>query len=301
MGPKEHMAAIGRKHENIWNRVDALREAKGKENPDWPAWCFLPFEYWYKALSREGEYTIDNNSEIYELAAIGTWRYGQGLYRFDPTLYDALSRTMPASDIVMEVFYRLPEWCIYVETPYSTGHEKPLLGFWAHLDYNTTNNHHYLCLVINTETGLMPITLKIDDLTIEEALSDMMREAAYSPLAASLTTVLHQLLSLLLYICQDTPDIESLSKPGSHPERPRPTRTKAGWRLYAPTNPRTWSIGRQAGLELERDEWAQTPLGTAYIIPTLIKKASWKGGWKETEEGKKRYEYRWISPKAVNK
>ena len=55
------------------------------------------------------------------LAAIGTWRYSQGIYRFDDSVYEALRDTVPSGDMPVDVLYRLPEWCVYIETPVLTG------------------------------------------------------------------------------------------------------------------------------------------------------------------------------------
>lgn len=299
MGPKEHMAAIGRKHENIWHRVDDLRETKGKTNPDWPAWCFLPLQYWHEIILKNEK----SAGTVYELAAVGTWRYTQGIYRFDNSVYNALINTSHAKDIPTEVFHRLPEWCVYIETQEIQFPDDIATGFWAHLDYDLATGNHHLHLLINCERRLIPIRIPIGDWTISRTHREILIYTGDSSvfLTTEVPVVIYNLVSLLLFICLDNPDIESNSRPGSLPERPRPTRTKAGWKLYAPTNPRTWIIGKNVGKDLQRDEWAKTPQGTSYLTPTLIKNGSWEGNWKEMEDGKKRYQYWWNSPKSVNK
>lgn len=42
------------------------------------------------------------------------------------------------------------------------------------------------------------------------------------------------LVSLLLYLCSDGADITDPSRPGRRPGRPRPTKTKRGWRIFPP-------------------------------------------------------------------
>ena len=48
------------------------------------------------------------------VAGLGAWRATQTIYRFDPDFAAALVDT-PISRLPVEAFYRLPEWCVYIE------------------------------------------------------------------------------------------------------------------------------------------------------------------------------------------
>ena len=43
-------------------------------------------------------------------------------------VYDAVRDTPVEGDIPCEVLHRLPEWCVYVETPGMTAFQAPLHG-----------------------------------------------------------------------------------------------------------------------------------------------------------------------------
>src|SRR3546814_1528001 len=67
-----------------------------------------------------------------------TWRMTQGIYRYDATLRDAVLQTPLDGELPTAHLYRLPEWCVYVETDQETTHwaGRPLHGFFAHLEYD---------------------------------------------------------------------------------------------------------------------------------------------------------------------
>ena len=54
------------------------------------------------------------------IGAFLPWRVTQGIYRFDPTTFDALWKTPVTGDIPTEVLFYLPEWCAYIPTPDQT-------------------------------------------------------------------------------------------------------------------------------------------------------------------------------------
>ena len=73
-------------------------------------------------------------SDVARLAALGAWRVTQGIYRFDPDLYLAIIETSVDGDLPHDVLYRMPEWCVYVETPGMLWLGVQLHGFFAHLE-----------------------------------------------------------------------------------------------------------------------------------------------------------------------
>lgn len=41
----------------------------------------------------------------------------KGIYRFDPDIYKEVLNTPFTGDLPHEIFFNLPEWCVYIETP----------------------------------------------------------------------------------------------------------------------------------------------------------------------------------------
>ena len=39
---KQHLVYYGKRYPGAWKVVDEMRSEKGREVPDWPAWCFVP-------------------------------------------------------------------------------------------------------------------------------------------------------------------------------------------------------------------------------------------------------------------
>jgi hypothetical protein len=114
-----HLIAAGRLYPKAWRQADQLRADRGKSGlPTWPSWCYLPMAAWYAIVSGgKGRLGLDRIGDVGRLAALGSWRGTQGVYRFDQDLYEAVRATPIECDLPAEILYRLPEWCVYVETP----------------------------------------------------------------------------------------------------------------------------------------------------------------------------------------
>ena len=83
------------------------------------------------------------------LAALAAWRSTQGIYRFDPSTFDALWNTPVTGEIPTEVLYCLPEWCVFIPTPGKTWQGSRLNGFFAHLDHNLEMRRTELRLLLD--------------------------------------------------------------------------------------------------------------------------------------------------------
>ena len=85
---------------------------------DRPDWRFLPLAGTYAIISKGKTLQSPNQAHhIGILGALGAWRVTQGIYRFDPTTFDAIWKTPVTGDIPTKVLFPLPEWCVYIPTP----------------------------------------------------------------------------------------------------------------------------------------------------------------------------------------
>lgn len=94
MTPQERLASVCRDMPRIGDWIDCMRAGRGRDLPQWPEWCLMPLAGWYSMLSRTlGVERLDaaQAGRLAEIAALGTWRYSQGIYRFDDTLRGALA------------------------------------------------------------------------------------------------------------------------------------------------------------------------------------------------------------------
>jgi hypothetical protein len=313
MRPLSYLHTLGKLYPNAWQCVEFLIANRGVRVPDWPEWSFLPVGGWLAIAS------IDNiilpkddpafDLAVARLAAVATWRYCQGVYRFDDEVRAALVSTEITGDIPGEVFLRLPEYCVYVETPGSEwfeGKGLPLYGFWAHLTCSEKPGEPYLNLLLDCEGLLRPIGLPIGNWSLLEAvkLNEKMAETHFSKYFGhqvglpdpaykyDIVDGIQPLLSLPLYLCSDEPEIENDREPKMSPKRPELTKTKKGWRLFPPDRCRVWHVGRATGETLRRAS-ASGQRESKGVRPHL-RRPHWHGFWTGQLNGERRFGYKWL-------
>jgi hypothetical protein len=136
----------------VWKKADKERQHQMGAPRHWPNYCFLPSNIWPK-ITRQ-VFKSYEDARIYgttNTAALGAWRYTQGIYRFNTETFDALVSTPFDGMLPTEVLLRLPEWCVYIETPGMIWADDEVYGFFAFLDYDTRKGRTSLQRVDATE------------------------------------------------------------------------------------------------------------------------------------------------------
>lgn len=146
-------------------------------------------------------------------------------------LYAALVDTPVSGDIPGYLLTHLPGWCVYVETPEMTapligGGEIPMHGFWAWLNRWPESHADDLELMLHVDIGdELPIVRVPLIGTLEEGLCIVEREwreaiargNAFGDIpvgfADASRRALPPLLSLLLYLCSEEPDMDAPRAP----------------------------------------------------------------------------------------
>ncbi len=230
-------------------------------------------------MDKKREFTPAVWLEIQKLSVLGTWRYSKGIYTPHPSLLNALAETPLSDSLPVDVFLRFPEWCIYVSTPGMCMQGEELYGFWAMVNQNDVNNDKSLYLLLNREKGLKLESFRLKTGSVNAILEDMfyqgldasgatpetvgaLKDSEY--LSAHLKSKARdagRLLSILLYICSDEPEIDSERQPGSYPARPKPVKTKKGFRLFTASGPGTGVWGNKR----ERC-WRQHSLKLTFVL-----------------------------------
>lgn len=308
--PMGHLKAAGRLYPRAWKMVDQFRAGRGRDLPKWPSWCFMPMAGWYAIISADfggGKIPVNTGMDIGRLAGIGTWRYSQGIYRFDPDIYSALWDTPIAGDIPAEVLLRLPEWCMYIETPGGEWAGQPLYGFFVHLEWDANDHRHELRLLLDTEQLLLPFPVHLGEWPLLSAVQRAINESSrHIPMGTmvelpstsdveQLSSTLAPMISLVLYLCSDEPDFG----PKKKPQRPKPKRTKKGWRLFTPPIPMIWNVGERIGKTI-RDAHLHTyeRAGNRTVRPHL-RRGHWHGYWTGPRTEEQRFRYHWVMPMMV--
>lgn len=315
---RQVLDAVGRRYPGAWAEVEKNR-LEQKARGEWPDFVFTPFEAasciaWHAAKETQRGIAIF-------LTAMANWRMTQGIYRFDPTLYAALADTPLDGDLPADVLLRLPEWCIYVETPGLLNIEPTDMrtnGAWAWLGYSIAQQRSELWLLLehldDPNSPFAPLQTRIivvplTGLGLEESLSLAIEPETGPAMVEYYAKLVRPIISLLLYLCSQDADISGRGKPGN----PQPVRTRRdGLRLFAADGPRTWDAGVRLGAALRRAYQAAEigDDGASNRSPRgHVRRAHWHGfrsGPMKAQDGvpitaeKRRFDVRWLPPIAVN-
>lgn len=263
--PRDHLTAVGRDYPKAWSIASEFRERRGKDLPNWPDWCYMPFAGAEGIISeKSGDdilHRLSKATDMARVAALVAWRPTQGIYRFDETLYESIVKTPVKGDIPCNVLYRMPEWCVYLETPEMSFQGSDIYGAFVHLDWNEDQEHEELRILIDAEVGLTPVNIHIGPWGLDAAKARIHYEMSKNfnvksvqwgfglDFDAMKSILIEPILSLLLYICSEDAD---MGNGGRKPGRPVPVKTKKGLRTFPPDKPNTWDVGVRLGAALRR-------------------------------------------------
>jgi hypothetical protein len=191
--PRQTVEHLNRIYPGVWEKVDSLRAAR-RELGDWPSWCFMPIDLFRRMLGNGAPLlTAKQHKHATFLGAVAAWRWTQGIYRFDPSTFDALWNTPVTGEIPIEVLYCMPEWCVFIPTPEKTWHGHRLNGFFAHLNQNLKMRRTELRLLLDIrlpdgtfQADAIPIILGTGGVA-ESLASTLQWSAQPDPLATPLT------------------------------------------------------------------------------------------------------------------
>lgn len=309
--PLATLRMVAEAYPRMGRMVNGLRADRDKRLPDWPDWCFLPLAGWYAVAS--DQHGVDwlspsQAAELAPLAALGTWRYTQGVYRPNSDALAALAASEFGGNLPSDLFLRLPEWCVYVETPGLAFGEQPTLGFWAHLESDANDSHVELRLLLHWDAGLLPIVIYLGAWPLDEAIARSFATSAANAaliglpmltptdMPARMAAAVQPYLSLLLYLCSDEPDIDFSRVPNHWPGRPRPEKTKYGWQLFPAAAPRIYAVGQEIGRQLREADSAPPGDPTGRHIRAHVRRGHWHGYWTGPRTGPQKFVYRWLHP-----
>jgi hypothetical protein len=331
---------------------DTLPKARDSEQY-WPDYVYVPTSVLEEHISRIKnpddfallrEHMAGDRAEFLSMMKAGnmwaTWRLTQGIYRFEEALYPHLISTQGAGEIPVDILCRLPEWCVYLETPgleipRHDGATLPIHGAWAQIDLAEKDQMVLAILpdvdradcdisVLTLEERLFSIPLTqhlplIPGATVEDGMAVsfeqwpkfILGKLANIPrdkIIRSNAKWIKPIVNLLLYLCAGA------DYAGPAPQKPQPKKTKRGLRLFPPNSPIVWDVGTRMGSALRAAYAAQsasdaTNDGAGRQVRPHIRRAHWHGfrsGARLTPEGqpipaeKRRFDLRWLPPIAVN-
>ena len=298
--------------DEIWNEFN---EIDGQ-----PAYVYVPFDM-LQAVTRENSHHFRKMDErdIAIFATIGrvfaSWRYTKGIYRFDSELYKTLIETDMSGDIPVDVLTRLPEWCVYCETPGLTLPDGVSMhGVWAHIDIAGDGHDLVLMQDVDKNTKYFPIqTIPLQNTSIERALHDLAKISEPVPMEYIQETIqwVKPVVNLLLYLCSKDAEYTRNGVIGQ-PQMPQPVKTRRhGMRIFKANKPVIWEMGVRMGAALRaaRARADHEATGEGHSPRPHIRRAHWHtivSGAKKRPDGTeippqaRRREVRWMPPIPVN-
>ena len=293
---------------DLVNVAMALREKTDRKY--WPNWCFIPKHVWLSILhvaqnKNVSFETTAQNPKTYDLTtrltSIGTWRYSQGIYNFEPEIYNALLESEIPEILPSNILLQLPEWSMYIPTPKMTFYGYNVYGFFASLDVAIDDENDditpYLFITLDTEElHTIPIPLTNENLisTIDNIIRkktssdeiDIIDVLGGNEMIKTMTLkTITPLLSLLLYICGNEPEIDNLKKPKTSPSNPQTRKIKGVYKVFPATNPVIWTIGKKISETLRN-------------IDREYRGGSKIGGQKRPHFRKGHHNYYWTGPRS---
>lgn len=322
--PDQHLLELLKDFPNFGWAVESLVSSRGEdEGHNWPEWCFLPIGGWLAILqSSDKSKPTDPTSlsdyglDIARLAAIGAWRYSQGVYEFNNDLYESLMASEHNGKLPVDLLKNLPEWSIYipVKNDIYWGEEKknPLVGFWVHLDFDLHTGREEMRFLFNFSDGrLMPGIMHLQYETLDGSLKSIV-EASIKNMGESNNEVvkfmvesqkqqnelIRKVLPLILYLVSEPPAEDDHIK---NPTLGYPSfkKTKKGLRLFPARGIRKWKVGESLG-EIIRKERLVAYHGHSAGTKKVphLRRGHWHGYWHG--KGRTKYSVKWVRPTFVN-
>jgi hypothetical protein len=272
---------------------------------EWPPWCFIPGGLWAgiytSAFGHERAYTTEGMEEIMLLRTLGTWRYSQGIYEFAPEIYDALVESDMSGKLPVDVFFRLPEWCVYIATPNFNVKGYTIHGFYALVATGTVfGTDADLHIVLDTDDGLRLHIFPLRGESIESTIRHLADTVGSKDTdgAKLQTMILTPIISLLLYLCSDAPEIDHTRKPGLSPFRAYAKKVKGALKMFPVSAPQIWTVGAASAEKLRglgygggsRDGHRKRP---------HLRRGHWHGFWTGPRSGNRTFNYKWLPPMIV--
>lgn len=253
------------------------------------------------------------------LGALVAWRPTKGIFRFNVELYESLIDTDLAGDVPSSVLLRMPGWAVFIETPSSENLPYQLHGFWAYL--SRMGKQEELILVglwqkdgehleagIDPEWDILLYNLPLGQHPVSDLTTMMYQRSAidagkdYVPRPEVVRAIddhmVSSMLSLLLYLCSEQPDIADWE-----PAQPafKYLGTKRRW--LASKEVYEWDVGLRLGAALKSAKDRADGVGSNSEAGTSVRphvrRAHWHSFW-VGKRGEQTISLRWLPPIPVN-
>jgi hypothetical protein len=297
-----------------------FRASRGKSLKAWADWCFMPVAGAYAIVSGGRDLMPGEHDKVIDVsivAALAAWRMTRGIYRFDETIFNALWDTPIDSTIPVDVLYRLPEWCVYIETPSQINTAFAMRGFFAYLEEDANTGAEELRIIVDANAGLLPFFVHLTRGTILEGIEASLIEARHQaqkqgaqfnvPIAQHAkeqAAILAPMVSLLLYLCSVNSEVRDAKGTDRQPRYPSATKTKHGKKLLPAQSPTSWEVGFRMGAAIRhaQEQERSEAQGGGHASPRPhIRRAHFHSFWTgKRDSDERKITLKWLPPIAVN-
>lgn len=228
----------------------------------------------YKLMDTMTEkHPFDQSLAISGLYLFSVWRNNKSIFRFDEDLAKHVVSARVPPDVEAKVLKGIPHWSVYIELPraakrafmnsISDYSSLQILGFWALYDKSVTSGDEWVLKVylhINDKSSvngdlvaLKPINIPITTgLTITNctSLAQTDSDCGLTKIITKNTGALNTILSLLLCLCVEDPDVTDvigLSLTRQQLFKPRYKYIKSRKSFEASIQPHYYEIGLKEG------------------------------------------------------
>lgn len=239
------------------------------------------------------------------LGAMVAWRPSKGIYRFNSALYEAVIGTEIGGEVPSHLLTRLPSYAVFIETPSLSFFSQPIHGFWAYLSrMGKQESLEIVALFQEGEPHGLSVPLgnhPVSDLA-EMAIKGMFEDSEIeyeltSDEWAEVKSSLSAMLSLLLYLCSEKPDIDNWQ-----PSVPQMKFLGTKRRLLQSKEVKTWEVGLRIGAAFvlaKKSSSGSGGDGSSSSVRPHIRRAHWHSFW-VGQRGEQTISLRWLPPILVN-
>lgn len=324
--PKNLLIKFGKKYPGLWQVMDIDRYSWEPTYPV-PKWSFTTQVASASAFmkfvnSSTQTHVLDEFKQISPSLMMSaltshflySWRATQGVYRVNQELLKVLVDTDFLGSIPSDVLEKIPEWCIYVESPNlkffpasSNAEVNEAFGFFAQLDPDRETGEPWLSIFIEGKQAYELATIKlIAGHSIAECVKGTVeiirkrnpKHPISSDQEKNLSRLITPFLNILLFICSQASEIgDGVIKPAL----PKPKKTKRGNRYFPPDEPKNWDVGVRIGAALKtaRELADNESLNGFGTVRPHIRRAHWHGYWYGQRDAVRDFKLKWIPPIAV--
>lgn len=346
--PEEYIQRINKQFPNIWAAVKKNRENihSLKENgapafPAMPSWMEMTTGLVHYTVSHTPAYEavmtaarfqgmnkfIEKMEDLTILAPVYAWKKSKNVYRFAPELYNELIHQELDTSVNMDVFFQLPQYGTYVETPGLRRDNKAVKGVLAYIEQQPTANDEYLyclnlCYFMNDKDTPHTVdifmynmdghtTLEMSFNNVFDALDEYNEKIESTTITKDLyKEVMNRdrfkkqikesspFLNLLMFLCSKEPDISEASKPETHHHGKHNKHTD---------EPKEWDVGIRISRMLLRSKSNEqgNPEGNGLGSAKRphIRSAHWHSYWigpRDETYPNRRIIIKWLPPIPIN-